>query len=364
MTGLDALNEIKKINMFAIRRSITGVVKTQEELDSKIDQLKLNNIVLSLSDDELLAYIDISIRDIAQQIIPIKLVETNGSSSVVLRRLNKDYFMRMPKKSSSDKKLDIDSSLHYCVVINALTKIDSTFFSSYEADVSLILTNQASDINDILYVLEKPVDNNVVLFRFSANDEDWHDTPEDDDLYIKFYYDSKWSDSKKFVGDKGDKGEDGKDADISEHDISELKNVPDLVADKWLKINSDGDAIELADEPSGGGGGNPDFDEMTLSEDTSGTITLSLKYDDDDVKACHQIVMDDDTDLDISKTDDVYDMEVGRIYTIMFYNGDDYVPKCVFDSWNDIVLSSDYEWNIIQIMFDGEDIHCLNIFQY
>jgi len=92
---------------------------------------------------------------------------------------------------------------------------------------------------------------------------------------------------------------------LSNHNISELSNFPSLTADKWLKVNSAGDAIELTDAPSGSG--SPGGTDGQVQYNNGGSFGGTGLVWDDSLNTFGYNVSAEDTTLFKIKSTETYD---------------------------------------------------------
>lgn len=353
------VDRIKEMIDSTIAETVAEYQKTKESKDA--DGNYIQHPLESKTDDEKLASIYFGLREATLNVIPVTLIETSGSTADEFRPLDANRYIRVPAYPVLGNNLDIDEGLVYAVLYKALTYLWNGY-TSYETKANAIYANYKDATRDYFLFLEDNdnTDEAPVYFRYSSDGTSWHDNFIDGDVYISFKQgDGVWSNAIRFVGQDGASGS----GDSGASTFLELSDTPaSYEASKMLAVNSDGDAIEFVDAPSGGGGGNPDFDNMSGTEDAQGDIVLDLLYANGN-RAFHYINFTADGTLDISQADgENYDMEIGRIYTLQIFPNSNTV-SIAFDALGDTSIDAD-STNILQIVYDEWDIYVLSNNKY
>jgi hypothetical protein len=268
-------------------------------------------------DDELFT-LDISLKEVALKAAPVSLIETSGSTAPELRRVSKDYYIRVPAEPQTGQSLDIDDGLSYAVVYRALGKLWREY-SEYSQESDGIISTYTQAYRTYLDALiSGTVQSDAEAYiRFSADGNDWHDSYTPGDIYISFRKidTDSWTPAIRFVGQDGQNGQDGTPCSDTQFTalqdtpasysgmagkvvavkssedgvefidapgggaskFTDLQDTPSaLTADKWLKVNAAGDAIELTDAPSGGGA-VAKFGNSVLYTENGGTLELDTE---------------------------------------------------------------------------------------
>lgn len=319
--------------------------------DSKdADGNYIPHYVESITDEQLLMALDISIKNIALSTISLNLLETTGSDATVLRRISTEEFIRVPKTPKAGSKLDIDDSLAFAVMYKALAFLYSGY-SSYGSDADGIVASQNDSMRDYMMSREVlPVTQKTVYFRYSSDGKSWHDNFVDGDIYISIRQgDGVWSDAIKFVGSDGAKGNGGASTFL------DLSDTPtSFTADKWIKVNSAGDALIETDAPKA----TVTLEGMQGADGVSGDLALDMRQGKGNTVASY-LVLNGDLTLDFTQTDGVYDLDAGVIYTIEIVPSG-YNCTLKFDAKGNKTIDKSSYANYIQILYDGLDIYILN----
>lgn len=314
-------------------------------------------------DDELFA-LDISIKEVALKAAPVSLIESSGSTAPELRRVSKDYYIRVPAEPQPGQNLDIDDGLSYAVVYRALSKLWREF-GEYEQESEGIISTYIQAYRTYMDALiAGTVQSDAEAYiRFSTDGNEWHDSYTPGDIYISFRKidTNSWTPAIRFVGQDGQDGQDG--TPCSDTQFAALQDTPSsytgnggkivavkasedgvefidapsgggatkftdltdtpsaLTADMWLKVNAAGDAIELTDAPSGGPA-SQFGDKMFYTDNQSGTITIDAS-----TYNVFYIYPEADAELHFEKFDDGNGNQVpafaGSTYTFLLVSIDD-----------------------------------------
>lgn len=239
-----------------INRIIAQTLEIYNESSESIDQNgnKIPHPLDYVDESDKLFALDIALKDVALKTIPMSLLEANGSTASELKRVSKDYYVRVPAYPQTKQALDIDDGLAYAVVFTALGNIWNGF-SKYEQKGDMICNvyNNAyrKVIDDILS--GNTATSNVSYIRFSADGTNWHDSYQDGDIYISFKKidTDTWTPAIKFVGDDGQP--------CSDTQFVVLKDTPASYAGsggKIVAVKATEDGVEFIDAPAGGGASN------------------------------------------------------------------------------------------------------------
>lgn len=348
--------------------------------------------------DDILFALDISIQDVALKTIPTTLLETDGSTADELRRVTKDYYVRVPNKPTLGQNLDIDNGLAYAVVFKALGYIWQSY-ASFDQKADIIINNY-----DVAYrkYIQELINGTVAsqaeaYIRFSADATTWHDSYQAGDIYISFKRidTDSWTPAIRFVGQDGQDGtpcsdtqfvalqdtpasyegmggkvvvvkstEDGVEfADAPSgggaSTFTELTDTPEdytNAAGKFVAVNANGDGLEFTDAPSGGGTVTK-FGNNTFFDDSSdGTIELDCEnynsfylYPSGDATFTFKTFQDDGTDVIAW---------FGVTYTFAIVNGANL--NIQFDAnqtyYGDVSIAGDadgYPMTLLRMYFDG-----------
>jgi len=211
----------------------------------------IKNRLHFINDDDKLFALDVALKDIALNTVPLQLLEANGSVATELKRVNTDYYVRVPAYPEKDRDLDIDVSLAYAVVFNAIGNLYSGF-NKYLQKSSFILNSfniaYKSTLKEIL--AGGTISSDVAYIRFSADNENWNTSYSDGDTYISFKrIDSdSWSTGIKFVGSDG--------TSCSDTNLIALNDTPatyEDMAGKIVAVKSTEDGIEFIDPSNSSG---------------------------------------------------------------------------------------------------------------
>ncbi len=349
---------IEMINI-KIDETVAEYKNTKESKDA--DGNYITHPLENKTDDEKFDAIYFGLREAALNVIPVTLIETNGSTADEFRPLDGSRYIKVPAYPAIGNNLDMDEGLVYAVLYKALTYLWKGY-ANYETKANAIYANYKDAMRDYFLFIEDSdnTDETQIHFRYSPDGISWHDNFVDGDIYISFKQgDGVWSKAIRFVGKDGEAGGESGGAST----FLDLNDTPaSYEASKIVAVNSDGSALEFIDAPSGNGGANPDFDNMTGTEDAQGDVVIDLSYANGN-RAFHYVNFTADGTLDISKADgENYDMEVGRIYTLqIFPNGNTVTIN--FDAYGDTTLDAD-STNILQIVYDEWDIYVLSNNKY
>ena len=349
--------------------------------------------------NDILFALDISIKDVALKTTPVSLMETSGSTAPELRRVSKDYYIRVPQTPALGQNLDIDDGLAYAVIFRALAFIWQNY-SVYDQKADIIINNYD---NAYRKYIQDIVNGNATsqaeaYIRFSADGTTWHDSYQSGDIYISFKRidTDSWTPAIRFVGQDGQDGQDG--TPCSDTQFIALQDTPssyagnkgkivsvkqsedgvefidppsgggastflDLTdtpsaytASKFVAVNANGDALEFVDAPSGGGtvtkfGNNTFFDDSS-----SGTIELDCEnYN------SFYIYPSGDATFTFKQFNDGQDDVIawfGVTYTFAIVNGAN--NNIAFDTnqtyYGDVSISGDangYPMTLLRMYFDG-----------
>lgn len=303
----------------------------------------------SVTEPKKLEALYFGLRDAALNTTPLRLLEENGSNATEFKKISTTEFVRIPNEPLSDGELDIDEGLSFAVIYKALNFLWSGY-SMYSSDAEAIYANYNDAMRD--YFMNRTSDNvytETIYFRFSNDGTSWHDNFQDGDIYISFKQGTGiWSSAVKFVGDKGADG----DAGSGVSTFLDLSDTPSTyTADKFLAVNSTGDAIIQVDKPTGAEA--QPFDGM---DGVSGNIPKNFK---DIVGNYFYVDVGGDLSFDITKTDGTnYDIELGKLYTIEFIpNG--YNVSLAFNALGNKTIDSTASVVMIDILFDSLDIYIM-----
>jgi len=225
--------------------------------------------LLLINDDDIIFQLGISLVNVALQTIPITLLEdSNTSTANILKMVSTKKFVRVPATpvavtddNKDTQKLDIDDALAYAVIFDALANLYDGF-SAYAQKASLIIMNfnnaYKSIIQDILNGTTA-TNNSWTAIRFSSDNENWHDTYQDGDIYISFKRPDtgEWTAGVRFVGKDG--------TPCSDTEFIALKDTPsDYTGNKGkiVAVKDTEDGVEFIDPPSGGDGGASNFTDL------------------------------------------------------------------------------------------------------
>lgn len=352
-------------------------------------------------DDKLFA-LDMALKNVALQTTPVSLIEGEGSTASELRRVSKNYFIRVPADPVLGQELDIDDGLAYAVIFKALVDLWEEY-SDYGQQGDMIIATYDHAYTDYIKALEDGTisNGNEAYIRFSADGTNWHDSFAQGDVYISFKRidTDTWTTPIRFVGTDGQDGAPGTpcsdtrfvalqdtpasytgmagkivvvnadesgvefgDAPASSGGASAFTDLSDtpssLTAGKMFQVNSDGTAIVEVDPPSGGGavtefGNNTFFDDQT-----TGTISLDAK-----TYNSFYLYPSDDLTISFTKFDDdgtQVSAYFGVTYTFAIVNGGNL--NIAFDSnekfYGDATIDGETDTNlspitIIRAYYDG-----------
>lgn len=240
-----------------IDRTIAQTLEIYNESSDSKDQngVRIPHPLDYVDDSDKLFALDIALKDVALKTIPMSLLEANGSTASELKRVSKDYYVRVPAYPQAGQALDIDDGLAYAVVFYALENIWSSGFSKYQQKGDMIcnIYNNAyrKVIDEILS--GNTTASNVSYIRFSADGVNWHDSYQDGDIYISFKKidTDTWTPAIKFVGDDGQP--------CSDTQFVALKDTPASYTGfggKIVAVKATEDGVEFIDAPTGGGASN------------------------------------------------------------------------------------------------------------
>lgn len=350
-----------------IDRIITTYLLDYEEADDNYKDVKdadgvitraLIKIPLHYVDetDKLFA-LDVAQKEVSLKTIPMTLLEANGSTATELKRVNKDYFVRVPSYPEKDKEMDIDAGLAYAVIFLSLGNLYNKF-SDYTQKGDFIINSYnlayKQTLKEILSGTSTSSD--VSYIRFSADGANWHTSFMDGDIYISFRRvdTESWTTSIKFVGDNG---VDGKPC--SDTNLISLQDTPKSYVDmagKVLAVNSDATALEFIDAPSGGSSVFND----TLDGDIEATGTISLNLYDNAVSCRWYYELTGDTTLVFNENADAIQGAAGRIYTFHIVpNGYNFAWDSNI-SWNGDASIANNTPQILTAYYDGIEWYVLN----
>lgn len=172
---------------------------------------------------------------IATQTVPLILLEGASSSATILRKLNATWNIRMPAVPVVDGELDIDEMLAEIAFYRALAYFG---ISGYSQNAKELL--QAYDEAVEIPTIEEAEQS--ITFRFTADEATWHDTYQDGDTHMSINRNDVWGGSIPIGGGSGG----------GASTFKELTDTPStLTANKFLKVNSAGTAVELGTVESG-----------------------------------------------------------------------------------------------------------------
>ena len=246
MTVDKALQIIEKIKQEELERY-------NESPESKDDKgQRIPHPLDTVDEDDELFALDIALKTVALRTIPQSLLESIADSTAdVLKRVSKDYFVRVPAYPQKGQPLDIDASLAYAVVFLALSEIYNGF-SDYGQKADTICNEYNNALRKVLDdILNGAAPDKVTYIRFSADGQNWHDSYQDGDVYISFKRidTDTWTPAIRFVG------EDGKPC--SDTQFTALQDTPSSytgAGGKVVAVKTSEDGVEFIDPPSGGGG--------------------------------------------------------------------------------------------------------------
>jgi len=239
-----------------------------KDSDGNVTGYKSSPLLL-INDDDIIFQLGISLVNVALQTIPITLLEdSNTSTANILKMVSTKKFVRVPATpvavtddNKDTQKLDIDDALAYAVIFDALANLYDGF-SAYAQKASLIIMNfnnaYKSIIQDILNGTTA-TNNSWTAIRFSSDNENWHDTYQDGDIYISFKRPDtgEWTAGVRFVGKDG--------TPCSDTEFIALKDTPsDYTGNKGkiVVVKDTEDGVEFIDPPSGGDGGASNFTDL------------------------------------------------------------------------------------------------------
>lgn len=307
----------------------------QHPLETKTDESKLEALYFGL-------------RDASLNTTPFTLLENNDTSTATeFKKISTTQFIRVPNEPSLDGNLDIDEGLSFAVIYKALSFLWSGYIS-YSSEAEAIYAN----FNDVARDYFMKVENNdeftsTIYFRYSSDGINFHDNFQDGDIYISFKQgDGVWSNAIRFVGSDGTGGA------SSVASFLDLTDTPTTyTAGKFLAVNSTADGIIEVDAPSSGVSPQP-FDGMN---GVSGNIAKNFK---EIVGNYFYVDVAGDLSFDITQTDNVYDIELGKLYTIEFIpNGHNITLP--FNALGDKTIDSSKSIVMIDILFDSIDIYIM-----
>lgn len=218
--------------------------------------------------------LDLALKDIALKTTPITLMEGPGSTAAELRRVTKDYYIRVPATPQAGENLDIDDGLAYAVVFRALSLIWSEY-ADYEQQSDMIVATYDHAYRDYIKALASGqlANQDAAYIRFSADGSNWHDSFDPADIYISFKRidTDSWTPAIRFVGRDGHDG-----TPCSDTQFVALQDTPGSYAGnggKIVAVKSSEDGVEFVDAPSGGGASK--FVDLT---DTPNTLTAGKMF--------------------------------------------------------------------------------------
>lgn len=353
MTVIKAISYIDSI----INKTLADYEKTDDAYKQEnYNTVYVNHILDELTEEDRLMAIDMALKNVALNTTPLSLLETVGSSATVFKRISVSEFVRAPEEPTIDGSLDIDDGLSFAVIYKALSIIWSGY-SSYSSDSDSICATYDDALRD--YFLTRETDTEYasnVLFRFSSDNIDFHDNYIDGDIYISFKNGTDgWSTGIKFVGEDGATGEATGEATASATTFVELTDTPStLTAGKWLKVNDAGNAIEEADAPEA----TATLEGMNGVNGISGAVVLDMRQGHGNTSSSY-LVLNGDLTLDFTQTDGYYDLDAGVVYNIEILP-EGYNCSLLFTARGNKVIDSTSFANVIQLMYDGDDILILN----
>ena len=344
-----------------------------------------------VDDEDKLFALDISLKDVALKTIPVTLLESGGASSE-LKRVSRDYYVRVPLYPQKGANLDIDDGLAYAVIFLALAQLWDGF-GKYEQKSEMICNvyNNAyrSTISEIL-------DGSVsttspAYIRFSADGQEWHESYQDGDIYISFKRidTDTWTPAIRFVGMDGTpcsdteftqlrdtpasyagaggkivavkQGEDGVEFVDPPPGSGAVKftDLEDTPADytgsegKFVSVADDGSGLVFSDPPAGSGGGFDDRLDDSMY-DASGTVTLKL-YDQSDKSRFYfeptgdlTIAVESNADGEVAYPGRIYVFEIApNGYSVTFDDSISVVGDASIDQSAGVVL--------LVLFYDGID---------
>ncbi len=365
--------------------------------DEQGNEVRIPHPLDIVDQDDILFALDLAIKDVALKTVPTTLLETNDSTADELRRVTKDYYVRVPQTPTTGHNLDIDNGLAYAVVFRALGHIWQNY-AAYDQKADIIINNY--DVAYRKYIDDITSGNAAssaeAYIRFSADATTWHDSYQSGDIYISFKRidTDSWTPAIRFVGQDGQDGtpcsdtqftalqdtpssyagmggkvlavkssEDGvefTDPPSGSGGASKFIDLDDTPAsytpDKYLKVNAAGNALEFTDAPSGGGAVTKFANNTFYNDDASGELELDCEnynsfyiYPNGDVTLKFKTFQDDGTDVIAW---------FGVTYTFAIVNGGDF--NIAFDSANtyygDTSVAGDannYPMTLLRIYFDG-----------
>ena len=332
-----------------IDRYITNVVDeyklTKESKDDAGEYIP-HLLEAKTAEDKLIS-LDFGLKDAALNTIPLTLLESNGSTATEFKKISTEEFVRLPQTPIQGATLDIDESLAFAVIYKSLSFLYKGFVS-YASDADGLYAGHNDVTRDYLMQRDSvTVEAKIIYFRFSVDGTEWHDSFIDGDYYISFKQgDGVWSSAIKFVGGDGDGS--------GVATFLELTDTPDtLTAKKFLAVNDAGDAIVEVDAPA-----SSDMLDFTGADDVSGELIVDWRITAPN-NNYHYFVLNGDATVDISKTDDEYDLEMGRTYTLEI-NPEGYDCTISFEARGNKTIDSTSYATIIQFVYDGADIYILN----
>ncbi|MEA1916656.1 MAG: hypothetical protein U9N42_03895, partial [Campylobacterota bacterium] len=324
------------------------------------DGVYIQHALEKKDDSDKLYAINSAILEIAITVVPLKLLESVGSSATEYKMVSSTKYVRQPNEAVIDGELDIDESLAYAVIYKAInTLYDGN--SDYNYKAKEIITSYADAYRDYILDLEdtEPTEVPLIFFRFSADGVEFHDNFIDGDTFISFKQgDSVWSQSIKFVGDNADPSAGGTSGAST---FLELTDTPtEFIGNKQVEVNSEGDALVFVDKPT-----IPTQNIYATQGYDSIMTDNALSFLNAEGKSSHQyFVCIGDFGLNFSTyqdyhNDTYYSLDMGRTYTFEIFP-EGYNVNLLFDAKGDkAVVPTNYA-HVITFIYDGLDIFILS----
>lgn len=234
------------------------------EVDASGNTRRIPHPLDIVDQDDILFALGICIDDVALKTTPVSLLESNSSTATELRRVSKDYYIRVPQKPQLGQNLDIDSGLAYAVIFKALAFLWQNY-SMYGQKADIIINNYDNAyrqyVKDI--ISGTATSQAEAYIRFSADGTTWHDSYQGGDIYISFKRidTDSWTPAIRFVGQDGQDGQDG--TPCSDTQFTALQDTPSSytgMGGKVVAVKSTEDGLEFTDPPSGSGGASKFID--------------------------------------------------------------------------------------------------------
>jgi len=189
-----------------------------------------------------LAALDMALTETAIRTTPLTLIETTGSTASELKRISKDYYVRVPTEPILGTRLDIDDGLSYAIVYKALVLLWEGYGEYDQRADSIINMYNQSYADYLTNLVAGAVSVGAEAYiRFSSDSVSWHNSLVTGDIYISFKKidTATWTPAIQFVGSNGRNFDDT---------LNYVGNAGKVVA-----VNALENGIELISPPTGGG---------------------------------------------------------------------------------------------------------------